>query len=387
MERTYYDFSDFEKVIHNIYPEVYSISSDFLHLHDVKNELNSFFKDSECEDVILVNNVDKLFFGINVLPSFNGSDNDIIMNILLEPKSERISKYVVEIDSKLFSESLDISCTNIVALLIKEVSGLISTTLVVDKTKDALNDYITRSGKSLTISKCIQYNELLAFALKDTIHKMSSVFYKDLDKPYISDEFMVSFNLSKYLEDAINTIKNSTLLFNKSSDKLIVLQWALLLYEDIKHRRIDALETIDKCIETTGSYYEKLDLRNIRKQISTIDDSLLLTEFGESIKELVKKIRLRGVANIEDDLYEYAIRIKGANTEDDARLLMREINNRMAILADYIKHEEIPDGEKDRWQKVYEKYEALREKLANKPVAKYKYMQLWVEENPDTLMM
>ena len=88
----------------------------------------------------------------------------------------------------------------------------------------------------------------------------------------------------------------------------------------------------------------------------------------------------------EEEAYEYAIQVSAVDTEDDARLLMREINNRMAILLDYIEHEEIPENERDRWRNIYDKYEALRDKLMKKPITKFKYMQLWVENNPNTLM-
>lgn len=368
----------------NNYSEIAkSLSDSILHLPEIQNSLNFFFKDSECKDVILVNNTDKLFFGINVIPAFNGTDKDKILNILLEPKSERISEYMVEIDSKL----LDLlSVRMITALLVREVDALISSTTAIDKTKDAINQYITEKNKPLRISKIVQYNELLAFAIKDCIHKVSSIFYMDLSKEIITNELIHMCGLDEELEGAMDKISKSNVSLIKESDKFIVMRWALDLYDDIKYRRIDAMETIDQCIQFTSSHYEKLALNNIKKQISTIDDSLLLTEFGESIKSIVNKIRLRGVANIEEDLYEYAIRIKTANTEDEARLLMREINNRIAILSDYIEHEEMSENEQDKWQKVYDKYIVLRDKLAAKPIAKYKYMQLWVEENPDTLM-
>lgn len=361
-----------------------AMTDKIMHLPEIQNSLNFFFKDSNCKDVILVNNSDKLFFGINVIPAFNGTDKDRILNILLEPKSDRISEYMVEIDSKILD--LVPSVRMITALLLREVNELISSTTAIDKTKDAINQYITEKNKPLRISKIVQYNELLAFAIKDCIHKTSSIFYTDLCNEIITNEFIHMCGLDQELEDAINIISKSNISLIKESDKFIVMRWALDLYDDIKYRRIDAIETIDECIQFTGSYYEKIALNNIKKQISAIDDSLLLSEFGESIKDIVSRIRYRGIANIEDDLYEYAIRIKTANTEDEARLLMREINNRIAILSDYMEHEEIPENARDRWQKVYDKYIILRDKLAAKPIAKYKYMQLWVEENPDTLM-
>lgn len=355
---------------------------------EIVSDLNSFFKDSFCEEVLITENTDKLFFGIKVYPVF--VDQIGVSSILTDVKSKRIDRYVVEIDSQLFNYGKttenNIDAIQILALLINEVSSLINTTTAIDKTKDAINEYLTKNHTTIMISKVTQYQELLSFALKDAISKFASIFYTDMNETFFASEFIRGCGLGDVMDRAVQNIKNLNLVGNKNIGRLIVMEWALRLYNDVKFKRIDALETIKTCTAFTGSALEKRYLNHIAREIKTIDDGLLLTEFGESIKEIVHKIRKHGVANIEKDLYEYAIQVNAVDTEDDARLLMREINNRMAILLDYIDHEEIPENERDRWRNIYDKYEALRDKLMKKPITKFKYMQLWVENNPNTLM-
>lgn len=356
---------------------------------EIVSDLNSFFKDSFCEEVLITENTDKLFFGIKVYPVF--TDQFMWINsILTDIKAKRIDRYVVEIDSQMFNHCKNtennIDAIHILALLINEVSSLVNTTTAIDKTKDAINEYLAKNNTTIMISKVAQYQELLAFALKDAISKFASIFYTDMNETFFAGEFIREYGLGDVIDQAVQSIKNLNLVGNKNIGRLVVMEWALRLYNDVKFKRIDALETIKTCTAFTGSALEKRYLNHIAREIKTIDDGLLLTEFGESIKEIVHKIRKHGVANIEKDLYEYAIQVSAVDTEDDARLLMREINNRMAILLDYIEHEEIPENERDRWRNIYDKYEALRDKLMKKPITKFKYMQLWVENNPNTLM-
>jgi hypothetical protein len=374
MNRLNYDFS-------GLYNSIEKLRTDSDTM-DVRTYINMFFKDSNCRNVIFTENIDKMFFGIIVYPWIEPTDAD---DILLNTESKRIKEYSIEIDSKLFDEMMGLTNTEISALIIKEIASMVNTSEPVERTKHAIDDYLIRSNKEIIISKSIQYRELLAFALMDTMYKVSSIFFTNI-RDFIADEFSIMCGHAAYIESAIDKLNRSGLLFDNYNHRLIVLEWALNLYTDIKSLRIKALETINECITMSPSTLEIRALKNIAREIQRIDDSTLISESGESIREIIKNMKYRGLTNLEDDLYEYNIRLKTATTEDDARLLMREINNRMAILMDYINHEEIPENERDKWLKLYDKYASLREKLANKPISKFKYMNLWIDSNPNTLM-
>ena len=366
-----------------LYDSLNALKTDENAVNEIKNHLNLFFKDSECRSVIFTENQDKLFFGVIVYPWIELEDAD---NILLEVYPKRIDQYTVEIDSKIFDMMLDATTKEIAALILREIACVINTSEPVIKTKDAINEFLCKKNKEIIISKSVQYRELIAFALMDTIHKFSSIFYTNIKDDYIADEFSIVCGHAAVIESMVEKLNKSGFIVDNYNHKLVVLEWALDLYTDVLHQRIRALETIEECIAMSPSTLEIRALKNIAREIQKIDDSTLITESGESFKDIIKGMRLRGIQHLEDDLYEFNIRMKTANNEEDARLLMREINNRMAILMDYITHEEIPEADRDKWLKLYDKYASLREKLSNKPITKFKYMNLWVDQNPNTLM-
>lgn len=363
------------------------------HESKIKDELNHFFTDSECYAVRISNNTDKTFFGIKVLP-FN-YDFDQLLNYDADP--ERIKQYIVDIDSKLFNRDTREAYTSynhqfninygvdeagIFALMFNEVANLINNNAPLLKARDAITEYITTTNKDLY--RCEdRLHSLFNFAMSDTVNKFSSIFYTDIftdlsvDK-FTPNEFITQFGdvLMDPLEYIVDMIKKSN-LYIEQNRKLVALQWFLEIYTDIDHRYFDIMETIDECIAFTGSIVERNSLEIIKKDLKGI------TKLHES--GIISKIRFNGIKNIENELYEYAVRVKTVTTEDEARTLIREINSRMSILSDYIENECNGDnGEAEIWRKIYDKYAGLRDKLIAMPVAKYKYLQLWVNAVPES---
>ena len=83
----------------------------------------------------------------------------------------------------------------------------------------------------------------------------------------------------------------------------------------------------------------------------------------------------------KDDIYEYRMRIKNVETEADAIYIIRQINNRMGIISDYLDTEELSDTDKERFFKLYDKYDQLREELSKKAVYNKKMYGLFVDYN------
>ena len=76
------------------------------------------------------------------------------------------------------------------------------------------------------------------------------------------------------------------------------------------------------------------------------------------------------------------MRIKNVDTQDEAIIIMRQISSRMEILDDYLlNQEDLSDTERERWQKVFDKYERLREELSKKTVYNKKMYGLFVDYN------
>ena len=75
------------------------------------------------------------------------------------------------------------------------------------------------------------------------------------------------------------------------------------------------------------------------------------------------------------------MRVKNIETEDDAIVLMRQINSRMSILEDYLRDEDIDDIDRKRWEECYKNYVELRSTLSKKTLYKRKQMGLWMDYN------
>ena len=62
---------------------------------------------------------------------------------------------------------------------------------------------------------------------------------------------------------------------------------------------------------------------------------------------------------------------------------MRQINSRMGIISDYLESEsdKIPEAEYKRWEKLYDKYDKLRDQMVAKPIYSKKMYGLFVDYN------
>ena len=85
--------------------------------------------------------------------------------------------------------------------------------------------------------------------------------------------------------------------------------------------------------------------------------------------------------SLEDDLFEYSMRVKNIDDENSAILLMRQINNRIGMIDDYLTEEELSEQERKRWEKLYDKYDKLREEMITKPIYSRKMYGLFVDYN------
>ena len=133
-----------------------------------------------------------------------------------------------------------------------------------------------------------------------------------------------------------------------------------------------------------SSSVRKLALKALDKLVMISDDlsKYLSTSVNESTKRkgLLYQLKHNGLKSIEEDLFEYNMRLRNVETQDDAILLMRQINSRMSILEEYLR-DNPDDDEKERWGKVYKDYLALREALSKKTVYNKKMYGLFVDYN------
>ena len=368
-----YDFSDFETIMFN-----FKQDQSPSRLRAIKDELNKFFKDSTCKEVIFTKNNDKMFFGMCVMPFMSGED---VVDIITGENKKRIESYFIEIDSKILE--LGLTARELVATLLHEVGHLVNDSTPIEHVRKALNVYLAKTNDHLVITDSIHYRDLLAYAFKDSLRKVSSLFFKE-DDEIIADEFVVACGFGNELESAYRKLTSKMTSLNKGvSNKLLVLQWILRIYKEVKIRRIGALHSINRAKVLTGSSLEKRELNTISRAINQIDDDALIQEAANSLlrkgSEMYRKFKYKGMRSLEDDLYEYSLRVKNVDEEDEALLLLRQLNLKISMIDDYIMTEHLSESERERWEGLKRKYQMVRDDLSKKNTYSEKYYGLFIQ--------
>lgn len=368
-----YDFSDLETIMFN-----FKNDQSSSRLRAIKDELNRFFKDSVCREVIFTKNYDKMFFGMCVMPYLDG---DTAIEIITNNNKKRITSYFIEIDSKLLE--LDLTAKELVAVLLHEVGHLVNDSRPIEEVRNALNIYLGKNNDHLVITDSIHYRDLLAYALKDSLRKVTSLFFKE-DEEIIADEFAVACGYGPELESAYSKIVRKSGTINRDvRNKLLVMQWTLRIYKDIKIRRIGAIRTLNRAKSLSSSTLEKREIVTISNAINQIDDDALIQESTNFLmrktNEIYKNFKYKGMRSLEDDLYEYNLRVKNIDDQEDALMVLRQINLRLAMIDDYMMTEKLSESERERWDKLRVKYQMVRDELSKRKVYDGKYYGLFVQ--------
>lgn len=373
MKTIKYDFSKFDSIMHQIKDNPSSSNMNAL-----QRELNSFFKDSHCNGVIYTKNTDKLFFGMCVMPDISDIQVD---RILVTDERVRVNSYYLELDSKLFDPLLGLTSQELTAVLLHEVGHLVNDATPVDELRKEIDVYLAKENEAISIENA-QYSKIIGFGVKDYIRKVGSLFEKK-DDELLADEFVYSCGYGKSLESAFKKIvKNNKILSKDVNNKFLVLRWTLLLYKDIKHRRLAAIRVLNKGKSLDGSVLEKREkealIRNLNN--ATINESVIEAAAAEfrAKKGIFSNMRVKGAKALEDELYEFAVRLKTLNTEEDALVMLRQINYRISLIDEYMRVENLSEDEKNRWYNLKDDYNNIRNKIVEKDLGKTKTYGLWI---------
>lgn len=353
------------------------------HIVTIKRELNHFFNDCNCEQVYYTENTDKMFFGIKVYAKI---DSDKIYDYLMGTDDIRLSDYSLEYDSHLFSPVLGLTERELVALTLHEVGHVVNDATPVNDARNYLDEYLAKNHKTLKMSDSYHYREILAYALKDFISKEGSAFYSSSVDEILADDFVRTYGYGPDLESAMEKIltKQHTLYSGTSVDKFSVFMWTMQIYQHLGTRRIGAIRTLNRAKALAGSRLEKAEIENTIRRINRVDDMALLGEAGpvdginKKIKARMKKMRYDTMRSLEDDFYEFNMRIRNVEDEDDALYLMRQINTRISLIEDYTNSEDLNPTEAKRWNDTLDKFRRIRDELANSMIYKNKSYGLFV---------
>ena len=358
-------------------------------LRSIKTELNRFFTDSVCKDVLFTNNVDKMFFGAKVIAMINPDD---IYEYLMDDEAKRIGSYIIELDSHLFDPILDLTPGELTAVILHEVGHMVADAEPIENARKALNVYLAANKEYIKMTDSIHYKEILAYGLKDYLSKTQSMFYIDDKSEIYADEFAVAYKFERELSRAYDKIvKNNIKLYENSEiSKFITFGWALSIYKNLKIRRIGAIKTLLRAKILTGSRLEQLEIENVIRRINRIDDAALIESAMSDrirlrLKEKMKKHRINNLRTIDDTFYELSMRVKNVEDEDEALYIMRQLNNCISIIEEYRAMKDCDDYEIAQWDESLKRFIDLREKLSNSVIYKNKNYGLFVNY-PDIMM-
>ena len=378
MAKINYDFSAFIEVFNVMKTRGIPTATD---LRTLKTELNRFFKDSKCKEVLYTTNTDKMFFGMKVIAMINA---DNIFDYLIDDEPQRIGEYIVEIDSHLLNPVLDLTEQELLAILLHEVGHIVGDSEPIENARNALNAYLAANKEHLKISDSIHYKEIMAYGLKDYLSKHGSMFYTSDMSEFYADEFAAAYGFDGDLASAYGKIirDNIKLYENSEVSKFIVFNWVLSVYKNLKVRRVGILRTLARAKQLTGSRLEQMEIENVIRRVHRIDDSVLIEGAMDAIrlkiKEKMRKSRINSLRTIDSTFYELAMQVKNVEDENDTLYLMRQINSSISIIEEYHSGNDLDDYEKDQWRKLLDKFTQLREKLVSSVVYKNKNYGLFV---------
>lgn len=390
MKKITYDFKSLESAVAS-----FRASESKSDLPAIQRELNKFFKDSECIDILYTKNFDKLFFGICVYPIL---DNNDINQILTDDRNTvKINGYYLEFDSKLFD--IGLTSAEITAFLLHEIGHLVNNQTPINTVREAIDKYMAEMKTEISLNDSYNTSEFLGFAIRDTIRKATSLFTKS-NEEIMADEFVFLCGYGDELESGFKKVTNNMGELNKNvSNKFIVLSWALQIYKNMKFQRNIAIKNLNNCKRYTGSVLEKRELDNAADSLARVDLDAIreCTEYYDEIRvktaclleseaqkngSFIGRIQRKGLKGLEEDVYEYKMRIRNIEEKDEAILLMRQLNSRMSVLDDYLTYSgDIPAKDRERWEATYDKYDELRDELSKKTVYNQKNYGLWFDYN------
>ena len=343
-----------------------------IELNKIKDCLNKIFPDSKCVDVIYTVNTDKMFFGIVTLPILSPNE---ILNIMTSDEDSKIATYKVELDSKLFCETIDLSVDEITALIVHEVARLVNDYYPINNARYLIDKAVLDYGITLKMSEYVPYIEIIGYGIKEAARRSVSIFENNYLVPYYLDE---TYELTDSLRRAITKLENKGNLWDTEVDnKSIIIKWVVRLYTDILKYRIMSLHTLEKGIELTGSVLIVNEMKNMIKKLRRIDDYSLMQEassiinfFNDSKKanlSALDRFKANGIKNYYDDFYEIQFEVNNMdNDRGTAVALLHKINSRMSVIDDYISTEpELNLQTKKRLADLYYKYDELRGNIAS----------------------
>lgn len=364
-------------------PEDRVVAPNMSNLADLRTIINSIFDENKCLDVLYTLNTDKQFFGIRINPAMSASDATVILST---DEEVRLVNYQIEFDSKLFD--IGLSGDELVAITIYEIASMMDNTEIFDNLRALIDCNVVTNDDVISIRDSVNYAQLIIFAIKDTMYKLSSMIFKDEPEDLLANPATAATETGESLLSAREKIISSISGLGDTfrTPKPVILEWMFLMYRDMKINSGIISDTLNDAKAFTASRLEIAEIDKTLDAVNRIDNSIIesknidLNHFFEkkhlsSLNEisLFRSLKKNGLRGIENELYEYTMRVKNCTDADDAYLVMRGINNRLGVLEDYIYSEQLTDSDRRHWEEVAQAYRDLRIILSKKKLEGKQY--------------
>ena len=364
-------------------PEDRVVAPNMTNLADLRTIINSIFDENKCLDVLYTLNTDKQFFGIRINPAMSASDATVILST---DEKVRLVNYQIEFDSKLFD--IGLSGDELVAITIYEIASMMDNTEIFDNLRALIDCNVVTNDDVISIRDSVNYAQLIIFAIKDTMYKLSSMIFKDEPEDLLANPATAATETGESLLSAREKIISSISGLGDTfrTPKPVILEWMFLMYRDMKINSGIISDTLNDAKTFTASRLEIAEIDKTLDAVNRIDNSIIesknidLNHFFEkkhlsSLNEisLFRSLKKNGLRGIENELYEYTMRVKNCTDADDAYLVMRGINNRLGVLEDYIYSEQLTDSDRRHWEEVAQAYRDLRVVLSKKKLEGKQY--------------
>ena len=364
-------------------PEDRVVAPNMSNLADLRTIINSIFDENKCLDVLYTLNTDKQFFGIRINPAMSASDATVILST---DEKVRLVNYQIEFDSKLFD--IGLTGEELVAITIYEIASMMDNTEIFDNLRALIDCNVVTNDDVISIRDSVNYAQLIIFAIKDTMYKLSSMIFKDEPEDLLANPATAATETGESLLSAREKIISSISGLGDTfrTPKPVILEWMFLMYRDMKINSGIISDTLNDAKTFTASRLEIAEIDKTLDAVNRIDNSIIesknidLNHFFEkkhlsSLNEisLFRSLKKNGLRGIENELYEYTMRVKNCTDADDAYLVMRGINNRLGVLEDYIYSEQLTDSDRRHWEEVAQAYRDLRVVLSKKKLEGKQY--------------
>ena len=364
-------------------PEDRVVAPNMTNLADLRTIINSIFDENKCLDVLYTLNTDKQFFGIRINPAMSASDATVILST---DEKVRLVNYQIEFDSKLFD--IGLTGEELVAITIYEIASMMDNTEIFDNLRALIDCNVVTNDDVISIRDSVNYAQLIIFAIKDTMYKLSSMIFKDEPEDLLANPATAATETGESLLSAREKIISSISGLGDTfrTPKPVILEWMFLMYRDMKINSGIISDTLNDAKAFTASRLEIAEIDKTLDAVNRIDNSIIesknidLNHFFEkkhlsSLNEisLFRSLKKNGLRGIENELYEYTMRVKNCTDADDAYLVMRGINNRLGVLEDYIYSEQLSDSDRRHWEEVAQAYRDLRVILSKKKLEGKQY--------------